>query len=214
MKKILLLVSFLLSVHMQAQEYYAAKLLFVNGEIMEGKATLPTNKVLINNIKIKKKGSKITTLISSNTIYQVLYTLYNGNKYLFERNKIGITPKAFKKQRIGSSFQNEWFLVTFSHPLIKAYISTQSYYVNKQKGILETHSYEGRNIIFGTSYFLKRPNEEVPTLMSLSNTRNSKFREWASVYFKENKALVTRIKNKEFKGSQIYQLAIAYALYQ
>ena len=214
MKKILLLVSFLLSVHMQAQEYYAAKLLFVNGEIMEGKATLPTNKVLINNIKIKKKGSKITTLISSNTIYQVLYTLYNGNKYLFERNKIGITPKAFKKQRIGSSFQNEWFLVTFSHPLIKAYISTQSYYVNKQKGILETHSYEGRNIIFGTSYLLKRPNEEAPTLLSLSSTTNSKFREWASAYFKENTALVARIKNKEFKVFQIYQLAIAYTLYQ
>ena len=43
---------------MQAQEYYAAKLLFVNGEIMEGKATLPTNKVLINNIKIKKREAK------------------------------------------------------------------------------------------------------------------------------------------------------------
>jgi hypothetical protein len=214
MKNTLFLLCFLLSIHMQAQEYYAAKLLLENGKIIEGKATLPTNKVLKNNIKIKKDGNKIASLISSENIYQILYTLYNGNKYLFERNKIGITPKLFKKQRIGSSFEKEWFLVIYSHPLIKAYISAQSYYVNKQEGVLKTHSYEGRNIIFGTSYFLKRPNEEVPTLMSLSNTQNSKFREWASVYFKENKALVSRIKNKEFKGSQIYQLAIAYALYQ
>ncbi len=214
MKNTLFLLSFLLSIHLQAQEYYTAKLLLVNGEVMEVKATLPSNKVLKNNIKIKKDGSKIAYLISSDNIYQILYTLYNGNKYLFERNKIGITPRAFKKQRIGSSFKKEWFLVTYSHPLIKAYISTQSYYVNKQEGVLETHSYEGRNVIFGTSYLLKRPNEEAPTLMSLSSTRNSKFIKWASVYFKENKALVARIKDKEFKGFQIYQLAIAYTLYQ
>jgi hypothetical protein len=214
MKKTLFLVGFLLTIQMQAQKYYAAKLLLVDGEIIEGKATLPTNKVLINNIKIKKDGRKRASLISSENINQILYTLYNGNKYLFERNKIGITPKPFKKQRIGSSFKSEWFLVTFSHPLIKAYVSAQSYYVNKEKGVMETHSYEGRNIIFGTSYLLKRPNEEAPTLMSLSSTTNSKFREWASLYFKENTALVARIKNKEFKVFQIYQLATAYTLYQ
>ena len=214
MKNILSITFLLITLNIQAHGFHTAKLLLVNGETIEGTATLPQNRHQNNSIKVKKNGIKIASSIHSNDIYQILYTFQNGNNYLFERNNLGLTPKPFKKHRSGSVSGKEWFLVTLSHPLIKAYISTQSYYLDKEKGIIATHSYEGRNINFGTSYLLKRPNEEAPTVISMYNLSNSKFRKWASDYFIENTELVLRIKNKEFKGFEVDQLALAYISYK
>ena len=212
MKKILFLFVCIIASNIQAQEYYTSKLLLVNGKTIEGKATLPKNKLFETSLKVKKNKNIIASNIKSNEIYQVLYTI-NDSKYLIERNNMGITTKPFKKQRTSTFFGKEWFLVTYSNPSIKAYISTQSYYVNI-KGLLATHSYEGRNIVFGTSYLLKRPNEVAPTVISMYSLSRSKFRKWAALYFRKNTALVMRIKNKEFKAFEVDKLAEAYVSYK
>ena len=214
MSNILSIAFLCIALNIQAHGFYTAKLLLENGETIEGLATLPQNRHHNNSIKVKKNGSEIALSIESDEIYQILYTIYNGNKYLFERNNLGLTPEPFKKHRSSSLSEKEWFLVTNSHPLIKAYISTQTFYLDKRKGIITTHSYEGRNINFGTSYLLKRPSEKAPTVISMFNLSNSKFRKWASDYFKGNTELVLRIKNKEFKGFQLAQLALAYISYK
>ncbi|AUC83600.1 hypothetical protein [Lacinutrix sp. Bg11-31] len=211
-KNTLILFLFLISINIQAQAYFTSKVLLLNGETIEGSTTLPKNKITETSIKVKYTGSKIATSIKSDDIYQILYTI-NGNKYFFERNNMGITTKPFKKQRTSTYFGKEWFMVIFSNTLIKVYISTQSYYVNI-KGELATHSYEGRNIVFGTSYLLKKTNKIAPTVISMHDLSNSKFRKWASLYFRKNPALVERIKNKEFKKFQVDLLAQAYTSYQ
>jgi hypothetical protein len=211
MKSILSLVIFIITITVQAHEFYTAKVLLLNGNVIEGQATLPDNVLLKTSIEIKENN--ITSTIESNDIYQILYVI-NGNNYFFERNNVGITQKAFEKHRTNYSTGKEWYLVIFSDDSIKAYISSQYYYVDKEKGIISTHSFEGRNINFGTSYLLKRPNEDAPTVITMEGISNSKFREWASSYFEETPELVTRINKKEFKNSRIEELALAYASYQ
>ena len=192
-----------------AQYFYNAKLLLVNGETLEGKVTLPQNAIYNKPLKIKEKGNDIVVTLECDSVYQIIYSLNNGNNYLFERHNKGITPIPFKKQRIDPLAEKEWFLVTLSHPQIKAYISAQLFYAN-HRGELTTHSYEGRNINFGTSYFLKRPNEKAPFLISMYSLSNSKFRKWAVNYFKKFPDLGVRIKNKEFKNYEVDKLALAY----
>jgi hypothetical protein len=213
MKRILSIIVFITALNSQATEFYTAKVLLVSGEVIECKASLPQNKVYETLIKVKKDENKIDSSIKSNAIYQILYTI-NDNEYLFERTNIGITKKAFKKHRTSNSSGKEWFMVVFSNDLIKAYVSSQFYFFDKRHSVISTHSYEGRNINFGTSFLLKRPNEEAPTVISMFSLSHSKFRKWASSYFKETPELVSRIKNKEFKNSQVYSVALAYSSYQ
>ena len=213
MKSILSIVIFIICLNVQAHEFYEAKVLLLNGNVIECQATLPENELTETSIQIKENDDTIASSIKSNNIYQILYVI-KGNKYFFERNNVGITQKAFEKHRTNYSTGKEWYLVIFSDESIKAYISSQYYYVDKEKGIISTHSFEGRNINFGTSYLLKRPNEDAPTVITMEGISNSKFREWASSYFEETPELVTRINKKEFKNSRIEELAQAYASYQ
>ena len=69
-----------------SQKFTQTPPLLENGETIEGVATLPQNRHHNNSIKVKKNGSEIALSIESDEIYQILYTIYNGNKYLFERN--------------------------------------------------------------------------------------------------------------------------------
>lgn len=213
MKGILTILILFISYNIQAHEFYTAKVLLANGTVIDCKATLPENELVETSIKIKENDNKPATLIMSDEIYQILYVI-NDNNYIFERHNMGLIKEAYQKHRTNNSSGKEWYLIISSDNFIKAYISAQNYYLDKGKGVISTYSFEGRNINFGTSYLLKRKNENAPTVISMSNISYSQFRKWASEYFKEIPELVERINNKEFKKSEVGLLASAYSSYQ
>ncbi|HEY0091113.1 MAG TPA: hypothetical protein VGB43_01390 [Flavobacterium sp.] len=66
----------------------------------------------------------------------------------------------------------------------------------------------------GVSQYCKRDNEDFVTLISLDDgnsvNRNSIFKNRAMKYFADNAALVEKIKNKEYKFTDVYKVVMEY----
>ncbi|MEM7086940.1 MAG: hypothetical protein AAF489_12200 [Bacteroidota bacterium] len=209
MKKLLLIL--LLSSFYTHAQYFQAKLLMADGEIKEGLAKLPSNQLLDGNIEFKSSNKGQLQKLSHESVSQILYTSKTGSQFLFENNKVVHLFKSFGKEHKKSKKNKHWMLLIHSNTVLKEYSLAQRYKLDK-KGRMT--SITGSNSFWYTIYFLlKKPNENEASIVSGKGFTNGMVRKAMAIYFKDNPEFVERIENKEFKKSNVKDVADAYAKY-
>jgi hypothetical protein len=221
MKNLIVIIVLLTTINVSAKDYYKTRIVFSNGETIEGLATLPSNAMFKSSIIYKTTTEGKTKKIKNNTIYQVSY-YYNNLEYLFERNNYTYPYKSKKNKpnkkvkMMGGKF---WFLVRLNEPELNVYNLAETYFFNNNN-VLVSRTGNSSFIIDTISFLFKRPGEELPTFITTYGegfghiNKNRGFRNRASEYFKDTPKLLIRIENKEFKCIDYMELAEAYISYQ
>lgn len=199
----------------QSKPFYSAKITLVNGQKKEGFAHLPSNKMLDNAIRFKTNNSAKPEKIKEKDIDQIQYTTETGNNYVLVRNKTRRIMRFFGKVREDVSNKKAWLLLKFQHSKINYYYYAQSYKIDKE-GAMIAKTVDRSGMWADIFLLLKRPNEEIPTIItSLSYGaviigKEKRFRKYSKIYFSDNKSLVKRIDDKEFKHDKMEDLIKAY----
>ncbi|WP_159800186.1 hypothetical protein [Flavobacterium sp. MK4S-17] len=218
MKKIIILLFLFAAVIASANEYYSAKIKFLDGDVKEGYAELPSNQLLDNAIKFKESEKGKLIRYDFDIIQYIIYHTDSGKEYLFEWKNIKSIYGSKKNPKESNPTIKYWSLVAFANPAIKCYRTADVYYIDEEE---EIQFIIKNNIgLASVSISFLRPNEEVPTMITSSNMesqnmlgRESKFRKSAAYYFKDIPELVKRIDNKELKAENIGELLKAYLVY-
>lgn len=210
MKKFYLTLILLSSLCANAQ-YHKAKLLMASGNVKEGLAKLPSNKLFDTKIEFKLSKKGRMEKIDDDAIDKILYTSKKGTQFLFERNNVVHLHKQFGKEIKTEKKNKHWMLLFHSNNVIKGYSLSQRYKINK-KGVM--YSITGAHSIWEFVYFLlKRDKEDKGYIVSGKGFSNAQVRKAMAIYFKDTPAFVKRIKNKEFKKSTVTEVADEYAKY-
>ncbi|KAF2519934.1 hypothetical protein E0W68_01525 [Flavobacterium salilacus subsp. salilacus] len=217
MKKALILLFLFMAFVANANEYYKAKIQLLSGDVKEGYAELPSNRILDGAIKFKESEKGKTTKFKNDDIDIILYTTEAG-KYLFERRNTRIAIKSFGKEREKTYKSKSWLLVRFYDPLITYYWIGQTYLIDEE-GDMVARTVDTSGTWADISLFYRRPGEDAPTLMASFSSitiigAEKKFRKWAMLYFGEDNEIGQRIENKEFKIENMLELAKAYVAYK
>ena len=204
----------LLFVHMQAQNYYDVKILLNDGNLIEGEATLPSNRMFDKSIKRKIGISKKTEKIKNSEISKALYTLDNGNQYLFEYKTFTNIDKEIKSKEKENLLGNGWLLLEFHSDNIKLYVG--ALYYNVKNGIMVSNTGTGSPFWPYIYYFVQRPDEEYPgniwheTFGTKDIGRESKYRKITSAYFADLPEVVEKIQDKTYKSHDLPSLVKFY----
>ena len=216
MKKTLTLLFIFISLVANASKYYKSKIRFINGDIKEGYAELPTNKMLDNAIRFKESERGKTTKFKNDEIDNILYYTDSGNKYFFELRKLTMLFGSKKNIKENTKNARYWFLAVASNPAVTYYYFSQTYYIDSDDKIV-AKSVDSSGMWATIVLAFKRPNEENPTMIGSLNYgakvigEEKRFRKFTAYYFKDEPNLVKRIENKEFKREDIEELIKAYA---
>ncbi|NND51862.1 MAG: hypothetical protein HKN54_05620 [Flavobacteriaceae bacterium] len=209
MKKLILIL--LLSSFYTHAQYFEAKLLMVDGQIKEGLAKLPSNQLLDGNIEFKSSNKGELHKLSHENVSQILYTSKTGSQYLFENNNVLLLFKSFGKEYKKAKKNKHWMLLIHANSVLKEYSLAQRYKLDK-KGRMT--SITGGNSFWSSIYFLlKKPDEDEASIVSGIGLSNGMVRKAMAIYFKDNPEFVKRIENKEFKKSNVKDVADEYAKY-
>lgn len=210
MKKILLLL-FLSSCYFANAQYFKVKLLTTDGQIKEGLAKLPTNKILDGSLEFKSSKKAKVQKLSHEKIAKIVYTSKTGSQFLFEHSTVVHLYKSFGKEYRTPKKNKHWILLIHDNSVLQGYSLAQRYKLDK-KGRMT--SITGANSFWETIYFLyKKPNEDEASIISGKGFTNGMVRKAMAMYFKDNPDFVKRIKDKEFKKSGISYVADEYAKY-
>ncbi len=215
MKKIILLFTLMLTSNVFAVTFYSAKILYLDGKVTEGYASLPSNHVLTGNVSFSTSENGKSAKLNDDDIQSITYTTKSGNQYYFEHTSYRhLSGKKYDK----TSKKKFWMLVTFSHELITTYSNAQSYYIDKEEKIVS------KSVDSGTwadiFILFKRPGETVPTMITSITygaevmNQQKMFRNAAARYFEADTAFADRIKNKEFKHNEVGKIVNAYIEYK
>lgn len=194
------------------QSYYDAEILFNDGTYKTGHAKVPNG----NQKKIDFKEtleSKAINLISDN-IATITFKLESGRSYTLERSQVKMTGAKKSGEVISRvSKKKGWFFMENSHPALNYYLAGQKYKINKKEEFKIIS--QGQTGFDGIGYYFKRPEEEHMTyitarLSGIQVFHEKMFRNTASVYLSDNKKLVDRINNKEFKSNQLSEVYEIY----
>jgi len=182
-----------------------------DGQIKESIAKLPSNKLLDGNIEFKSNSKGEIQKLSHDDVSQILYTSKTGSQFLFENNYAVHLYKSFGKEYKTTKKNKHWMLLIHANPSLKEYSLAQRYKLNK-KGVMT--SITDGNSFWSTIYFLlKRPNEDDASIVSGKGFTNGMVRKAMAIYFDDNPEFVKRIEDKEFKKSNVKDVADAYAKY-
>lgn len=210
MKNFLLAAFILVSINVQAQ-YYNAKLLMTNGNTKEGLAKLPSNQLLDGKIEFKSSRKGNTEKLNHDEVSQILYTTKTGAQYFFERNNVVHLFKSFGKEIEHEKSEKHWMLLIHVNDVLQEYSLAQRYRIDNKDRM---SSITGANSFWYTVYFLlKKPNEDKAYIVSGKGFTNGQVRKAMTIYFKDTPEFVKRIENKEFKKSNVSDVADAYAEY-
>lgn len=206
--KNILLISFLFSSFFMQSQYYSAKLLMVDGDIKEGFAKLPSNKMLDNKVEFKttEKGTLID--LDEDSIYQILYTADTGTQFLFERAQAVHLYKSFGKEIETEKSNKHWMLLIHKNPALREFSLAQRYKIDKKGRMV---SIVGNGSFWTTIYFLfRKPEEEKAFIVSGKGFTHGQVRKAMAIFFKDTPDFVARIENKEFKNWDVHKVADAY----
>ncbi len=219
MKNIIVILFAFVAITTQAENFYKSKLLMADGEIKQGYSSLPSNRLIDLSISFKTDKNGKTSSIAHNDIVQIVYTLDNGNQYLFERNKIVLINKNFHADSEKNGVFKSWMLATYYSPSVIVYNLAQSYYVNKD-GEMISKAVDTTGTGADIDVLVRRPSEDyaaVITQITAGTTvigKESSFRKKAAIYFSDYQPLVERIENKEFKSREVISVAKEYNAYK
>lgn len=211
-KALVLIVAFFVTTLTVAQTFYEAEIIYntnnPNGNSKKGYAKLPDASKKKVKFKNDLKGDVLE--INSDDILYLKLKAANGKTYVLERNNLrmigakkdgGVREKVFKKKA--------WTLMDDYNSIMNFYIIGQKFKIKKDGSFIASGTApKGMPSI---SYGFRRPNESNITIISDNvNGAQGYFRKIAAAYFKDNKALVERIMNKEFKKHQVYSIYQEY----
>lgn len=193
------------------KSFYPAKLELSNGTIKSGLSTVPSNIIKSGALYFKKSNEDKPEKISAKEVKSISF-LKNGQSYTFERYKTKLNYKLFKgKTGSRTSKKAIWVFRKLHHEKLSYYIAAQKYKIVKDGVEFISSGQVGFTTI---DYLLKRPNEESVTLITskvyATLAQEKTFRNYASIYFKDDAELEQRIKNKEFKKSQLEEIYHIY----
>lgn len=217
MKKIIFISILLLSIIVQAKEFYPAKLIMSDGNEKSGFASLPSNDIFQKSINFKESKNSKSNKIKNDDIFRVIYSIENGNQYLFERSGMIYIMKSFYENynKMCNSAKKSWILATSYSKNIMTYNLAQKYAIDKN-GNMISKSADRTGSWADIFLLVKRPNESCASMIghiafgAKIVGQEKRFRKSASIYFKDKNELVERINNKEFKSNEIEKLAKAY----
>lgn len=226
MRKILFFILLLTSLSIHAKEFssakeiefYAVKILFIDGNVETGYAELPTHETFKKSLFFKPYFSDVSfEKIKYDKIYRLIYTMGNGNKFTFERSAIYNVLKRFQKYRnmdCEDRKKQSWMLIIHQTENLIVYSLAKTYYINEE-GTLVSESVE-YGMWAEIVYLFKRPGESCAARIAHIVDgakiigRKKRFIKSASRYFAGHDSLVERIKDNEFKSEEVIKLAEAY----
>ena len=220
MKQLFALLAFFITLNTFAEDFYKAKILLVNGETAEGFASLPNNSSIGLSVKFKSDEKGKIIKIKNDEIENMIVYAANGNQYFFERTAHRELSKLFGSVQEKTRKDKNWVLAVYTSPYITFYYLTDAYYFDK-KGVMVAKAGTSFGNFSELIYMLKRPGEDVPTVISSIATyrvkalnEESVFRKTAMLYFDGETAFNERIENKEFKYHETQALAKAYTAFK
>jgi len=210
MKHLILLFLALVSLELNAQ-YHIARVQMTDGSIKEGYCKLPSNKLLDNKVEFKPSKKGKVEKINDTEISKILITSKSGNNFLFERLPVVHLYKFFGKEIKQEKSRSHWMLLYHTNDKLNCYSLAQRYKIDK-KGVMK--SITGAQSIWEFIYFLlKRNEEEKAYIVSGIGFTNGQVRKAMSIYFDDIPEFVERVKSKEFKKSNVSDVADEYAKY-
>jgi hypothetical protein len=197
---------------LQGQSYHSAEIALNNGTYKTGHAKVPNGDQKKIDFKETLEGKSIK--LNSDDIATITLTLKDGRIYTLERNQvkmIGAKKSGVVVSRVGK--KKGWFYVGHSNSIMNYYTAGQKYKIDKNGDFRITS--KGQAGFAGIGYYLRRPGEEHVTYITarmsgIQISHEKMFRNAASVYFGDDKKLVNRIKNKEFKSNQLHEVYEIY----
>jgi hypothetical protein len=220
MKHLFTLFAVFITLNTCAEDFYKAKILLVSGQVSEGYASLPSNSSVVLSVKFKSDEKGKIIKIKNDEIENMIVYTANGNQYFFERTAHRELGKLFGSVQDKTRKDKNWVLTVYTSPYITFYYLTDAYYFDK-KGAMVAKAGTSFGNFSELLYLLKRPGEDVPTVISSIATyrvkgwtEESAFRKTAMLYFDGETAFNERIENKEFKYHETQALAKAYTAYK
>ncbi len=197
-------------------DFYKCRIFFATTNIVEGYATLPTNKSVENKIRYKKNyDKKDVTKINADKIERIIYYFDHKTPTIFYNTRFNKTMLDDKAQVQTKVFRPYWILQAYTSERLFVYYLSEDYRMNKQRRLV---CYSDSNKVLGdyeTIILVKKPQEELPTMFSFHSTGyvtngDKFFKRIALAYFKKNKKILERIKNNEFSLENYDALIRAY----
>lgn len=221
MKKLYLVLLLLLSVNIYSKDYYKAKILKVNGEVIECFSELPSNNPFNKSVTYKiDLDSKKKIKLKNDEIKSMIITSEEGNNYYFERTGFRQIYKNLGgkvKERI--SKPKYWRLMIYHNDAIQVFYGAETYSFNKNNELISKASSNG-GLIAIIPVLFKRPGEDVPTYITellrgaIESGKNKAFRNTTILYFEGESEFISRIESKEFVAYGFIELAEAYGEYK
>jgi hypothetical protein len=182
-----------------------------DGQIKEGLAKLPSNKLLDGNIEYKSSIKGEIQKLSHENVSQILYTSKTGSQFLFENNNVILLFKSFGKEYKTSKKKKHWMVLIHSNSILNEYSLAQRYKLDKKGRLISIT--DGNSFWSSIFFLLKRSDEDEASIVSGKGLSNGMVRKAMAIYFKDNPEFVERIENKEFKKSNVSDVADEYAKY-
>lgn len=214
MRLLLLLAFFFFFLNTHAKNhFYKCKLFFTNSNIVEGFASMPTNKSLDNKIRYKKNKSEDDVIkLDGERIKRIIYYLNDDKQAVLINSKFYKTLLTDKSDIDTKLFRSYWMARVMTSEKLNVYWLSEDYKINKD-GYLSCVSES--NMALGdyqTVILVKRPNENYPTMISFHSSGyvtngDIFFKRIALAYFKDNKKLLKKIKKNEY-GLETYDALI------
>lgn len=216
MKKFILLLVLMLTIKSFGADFYQASIKYNDGKILEGYASLPSNKITSGSVNFRQNAEGASKKLNDDDIQSIIYTTDSGNKYYFEHVQC-----TFLYGKNGQNIQKkkDWILMTSSNDLLITYDLSQSYVVNKDDKMVAM-TVDRSGTWADVFVLFKKPGETSPSIiMSFTNGatvigQDKKFRNAAKQFFKGEDGFIARIDNKEFKNDDVYKMAEAYVAYK
>lgn len=211
--KLSIILTLLINISAYSQKYYKVELNFTDGHVKSGYAIMPKFKakqVFFKELEIGKTSS-----IKSDDLSKISFSI-KGKTHIFER---GHTEMIFIKNSgkliTNVSKKKRWLYLLIGDPKLNFYVEGTKYKIDEFGEITIINKVSGEIAPIG--YYFKKPSKEHFTYITssvtgvfLNKTIENMFRNAASTYLNDNKELSIRIKNKEFKSNQVFDVYNAY----
>lgn len=174
----------------RAEKYSKARIILLNGTIMEGLATLPEGPAPVP-IRFKMDKKSRAQSINSDSIKTIVYTTDAGTIHEYDR-LTGYVNGPFEKP------ERQWLYVVFRGPV--------TLYTYASVGNLQRYD------DIQTSWLCIRKGEAIATKMTSTDWKNRRnfFVNSASAYFKDDAELEKKIQNGEYTWKDVEKIATEY----
>ncbi len=177
-----------------AKKYTKARIILLNGTIMEGLATFPEGPAPIP-IRFKADENASVQSINSDSIKTIIYIAYDSSTQEYDRLNAYVNGPLEKPER-------QWLHVVFRGAVtLYTYASVN--------GSLQS---AGRYDDISTSWLCLRQGEAIATKITSTYWKNKRnfFTDAATEYFKDDKELVKKIEDGVYTWKDVEKIATEY----